>query len=320
MKIRSVTRRSFLIAGASATAGVAGFGRVRNARAKHLEAATDAPAFTAEGKSYNFDIGALRGTLRENGESQGFHPIQEVASGNVLSKVPGILTPYRLLASTARFLPDARGWTSRSKLLSDEAVEVHWSPDNEHPFELTAVYRLAAPNALDFRATVKSQRELQKFELFLASYFTGFSSSFVYVRNCPNAAGKPGFQEAVKQAGDWQMFPRDDGAANMITDGRWNYPPDPVDWKIMPRLAAPLALRRDRESGLTAVLMSPAKECFAVSTPYGDENHRSLYLSLFGCDLKAGETVSASARMIIGKNISNDQAINMYETYKKDQR
>ncbi len=318
MKSNLISRRRFVIAGASATAGVVGFGGVRNVTATTLEAATNPPAFTVAGKSYNFDTGALRGTLRENGESQGFHPIQEVASGKLLSKTPGILCPYRLLASNTRFLPDARGWSSRSKLLPDGAVEVHWLPDNKHPLELKAVYRFAATNVLDFQTTVKPQRELRKFELFLASYFSGFPASFVYAQSCPHDGVKPGFRKAVKQAGDWQMFPRDDGAVRMITDGRWNIPPYPVAWKIMPRLAAPLALRRDVESGLTAVLMAPAKDCFAVSTPYGDEDHRSLYLSLFGHDLKAGETASASVRTIIGKNISDKQAIDMYEAYQKD--
>jgi hypothetical protein len=37
-----------------------------------------------------------------------------------------------------------------------------------------------------------------------------------------------------------------------------------VDWQIMPRLAAPVALRRDAPSGLAAVLMAPAEDGFAV--------------------------------------------------------
>ena len=114
------------------------------------------------------------------------------------------------------------------------------------------------------------------------------------------------------------MFPRDEAATRVIGDGRWNIPPNPVAWKIMPRLAAPLAMRRDAKSGLTAVLMAPPQDCFAASTPYGEEGHRSLYLSLFGRDLKAGETTSARARLLIGKNISDRQAIELYEAYRKE--
>ena len=96
------------------------------------------------------------------------------------------------------------------------------------------------------------------------------------------------------------------------------YPPYPVPWTLRPRLAAPLALRRDLESGLTAGLMAPVKDCFAMSTPCGEDHHRSLYLSLFGRDLKAGETASACARLVIGKNISDQQAIDLYETYRTE--
>jgi hypothetical protein len=84
---------------------------------------------------------------------------------------------------------------------------------------------------------------------------------------------------------------------------------------MMPRLAAPLALRRDAKSGLTAVLMSRPKDCFAVSMPYGEEGHRSVYLSLFGGDLKRGREASAGARLVIGKGITEDRAMELYRAY-----
>jgi len=83
----------------------------------------------------------------------------------------------------------------------------------------------------------------------------------------------------------------------------------------MPRLAAPLAVRRDAKSGLVAVVMAPPEDCFAVLTPYGEEGHRSVYLSLFGRDLKAGEAVSARARLVIGRDITDEQAIALYKAY-----
>ena len=121
--------------------------------------------------------------------------------------------------------------------------------------------------------------------------------------------------EAAKAGGDWQTFPRDDAAAAISPTAGGARPPNPVTWKMMPRLAAPLALRRDAKSGLTAVLMSRPDDCFAISTPYGEEGHRSLYLSLFGRDLKAGQAASARARLVIGKNISDDRALGLYREY-----
>ena len=279
------------------------------------ESPSAALAFTAAGKEYRFDTGVLRGTLREGGRSMGLRPVREGTAGTSVAGALGLFSPYRLLTVDARFGTAAWDWASTSQWLRDGAVEVHWLPDAEHPLEITAVYRWTAPNVLDWQAAVKPQRDLRRFELFLASYFDGFPASFVYVQESPAAGGKPGFLEAVKSAGVWQAFPRDDEAVRTIADGRWKRPPNPVDWKIMPRLAGPLALRRDAGSGLAAVLMAPPGDCFAVSTPFGEEGHRSVYLALFGRDLKAGEAASARARLVIGRDISDRQAIALYQAY-----
>jgi hypothetical protein len=277
-------------------------------------------AFTAAGQEFRFDTGVLRGTLREGGKSLGLRPVLEGSSATPVAGAFGLFSPYRLLTADARYGTAAWDWSSQSRLLSDGAVEVRWLPDKEHPLEIAAVYRWTAPHVLDFQATVKPQQDLRRFELFLASYFEGFPASFVYVKESPDAGGKPGFLEARKAAGDWQAFPRDDDAAQILGDGRWKRPPNPVDWKIMPRLAAPLALRRDARSGLVAVLMAPAGDCFAISTPYGEEGHRSVYLSLFGRDLKAGEAAAARARLVIGRGMSDQQVVALYEDYAREGR
>ena len=320
MSDNHLSRRRFVLAGTAATAGAAVLGSVRNIAAATADATSGQLAFTVAGEEFRFDTGVLRGTLCEGGKTFGLYPFFEAASGQSLAGLPGmgILSPYRLFTSGARFLPDARDWSHASRLLTDGTVEVCCLPDKEHPFELKAVYRLASPRAIDFRAEVTPQRDLPRFELFLSSYFSGFSTSLAYVQHTPGAGEKSGVVEATKQAGDWQMFPRDEEAVRTIADGRWNYPPNPVAWKIRSCLAAPLALRRDVESGLTVVLVAPAKDCFAVSMPYGEESHRSVYLSLFGRDLKAGETGSAHVRLVIGKAISDQQAIELYEAYQNE--
>ena len=195
---------------------------------------------------------------------------------------------------------------------------MHWPADEVHPLEMTGVYRWAADDTLDLELTVKPQRDLRRFELFLASYFNGFPASLACVRQPASASGSCRFMEAVKARGDWQTFPRDEAAAAIYGDGRWARPPNPVTWTMMPRLAAPLALRRDANSGLTAVLMSRPDDCFAVSMPYGNEGHRSVYLSLFGGDLKAGQEVSARARLVVGKGITDDRAMGLYRAYLKN--
>jgi hypothetical protein len=273
-------------------------------------------AFTRGDGELHFDTGVLKGTLGEGGKSLGLRPVTHIASNVQIAGALGILSPYRLLTADARFGTAAWDWVSKSDLLADGAARVHWVPDKEHPLEMTGVYRWAANDTLDLDLTVRPRRDLRQFELFLASYFDGFSTSLACVRQPNSANGSGTFMEAVKAGGDWQTFPRDEAAAAIYSDGRWNRPPNPVTWKIMPRFTAPLALRRDAKSGLTAVLMSRPNDCFAISMPYGEEGHRSVYLSLFGCDLKKGQEVSAGTRLVVGKNITEDRALELYRAYR----
>jgi len=77
----------------------------------------------------------------------------------------------------------------------------------------------------------------------------------------------------------------------------------------MPKLTRPLAVRRAPAAGLTAVLSSPASDCFAISTPQQSDPHGSLYLSLFGCDLKEGETARARARLVVAPDLSEEEIL-----------
>jgi hypothetical protein len=266
----------------------------------------------AAGKEYRFNTGVLRGTLHQDGKALGIGPLRRVASDANLAGSFGILSPYRMLTTDARFGTAGWDWSSEAQRQADGSVAVRWTPDKVHPLEMTAIYRLTAANTMDVKFTVKPQQDLRHFELFLASYFQGFPTSLVYAKD---QSGQGVFLEADKPRGDWQTFPRDDEAVKLYGDGRWRRPPNPVDWKIRPKLAAPLALRRDAASGWTALLMAPAADCFAVSTPFGEEGHRSVYLSLFGRDLKAGQAASARARLVMGRNISDQQAIDLYKNF-----
>ncbi len=272
-------------------------------------------ALKASGQQYGFDTGRLRGELRSEGRSLGLMPVVESAGGTPIARGHGLFSHYRLLDAENRYGHGAWDWPSRARVLADGSVEASWSADETHPFDMSAVYRWSDANTFDVQTNVVPKHDLRRMEVFLASYFEGFPNSFVYVRGCPETGGKPGFLEARPSYGVWQMFPRDADAVKVINDSRWQHPPSPVQWKIMPQLAAPLAIRRDPERDLTALLMAPPEDCFAVATPCNEEGHRSLYLSLIGRDLKADQRVSARSRLVIGTGISDKQAIALYEEY-----
>jgi hypothetical protein len=267
---------------------------------------------------YTFDTGVLRGTLRQGGKSQGLSSVTHVPTGARLDRSMGILSYYRVFTTDRRYGVGAWDWPSTAKLLPDGAVQVTWPEAADRPFEMTSLYRWKDPQTIDVETTVTARRDLSKFESFLAAYFTeAFPTPCVYVRENPKTQGKPGLLPARKTYGDWQMFPKDEQVLPIIRDGRWGLEPNPVAWTIMPRLAAPLCLRRGT-GNLVAVLMAPPEDCFAVATPYEGESHNSLYLSCFGCDLKAGETAKARTRLVIATNLSDEQAITLYQQYVKD--
>ncbi len=278
------------------------------------------PAFVANDKGeYTFDTGILRGTLRQGGKSLGLAPLIHVPTGARLDRSMGILSFYRVFTTGKRYGAGAWDWPSTAKLLPDGAVQVTWPEAADRPFEMKALYRWKDPQTIDLETSVTARMDLSGFESFLATYLNeAFPTPCVYVREDPEAQGKPGLLPARKTYGEWQMFPRDDQVLPIIRDGRWGLQPNPVNWTIMPRLAAPLALRRGTGNGLVAVLMASPEECFAIATPYESEGHYSLYFSRFGHDLKTGQIARARTRLIIAAGVSDDQALAFYQQYVKE--
>jgi len=254
----------------------------------------------------------LKGKLRAGGKSKGLSSVVHQPTGITLDSSMGLFGHYRVFSANKRYGTAAWDWPSEAKLRPDGSVEVNWPSAEDRPFELRAVYRWAAPNTLDLETSVQAKTNLAKFESFLACYFAeGFTNARVYVRSNSQQWLEP----ADKSYGVWQAFPRDDEAAAIIKDGRWTFAPSPVDWVIRPHLAKPLGVRRCAANGLQALVMSPAQDCFAVLTPFEAEGHRSMYLSLFGRDLKAGEAARARARLVIASGLSDTQIMRLCEDY-----
>jgi hypothetical protein len=268
--------------------------------------------------SYTFNTGVLKGTLRADGRSIGLLSLEHISTGTRLEGNDyGIFSHYRVFTAAKRYGHGAWDWPSTSTLLPDGAVEVHWPAADDRPFELRAVYRWATPEALDLTTSVTAHADLKAFESFLASYFTeAFHSSTVYARG--GSEKLPCFQATGQESGVWQAFPRDRRAVEIIQDGRWKIEPSPVEWVIRDEFTAPLAVRRNKDNGLCAILMARPEDCFAVMTPHAGEGHRSLYLALFGRDVKAGETATAQARLVVRTLLKDEDATELCSEYLKE--
>jgi len=286
-------------------------------------------AFQSAGQGlYDFDTGTLRGRLKADGKYQGIYPLVDVASGMELVHPPGVFSFYRVLACNKRHGNTARDWPTATRLLADGSVEVRWPAAADHPLEITGIYRWKAADTLDLDITVKPQQALSQFELFMSSYFTKTFRASVYLRPDGQPQGQPRFvpvDRKPQSKGSFVMFPRDKQAVKWIQDGRWKLGSNPVDWAIEHGLAAPIILRRDERHDLTALTMSPPGDCFAVASPWNPAQldaggYRSVYLSLFGQDLQAGQTARARCRLVIGYKISDQEAVERFQNYIREQK
>ncbi len=272
-----------------------------------------------DGGGYTFDTGVLRGALRQDGRPRGLSSVVHVPTGTRLDRSLGICSHYRVFTTNHRYGTAAWDWPGTSKLLADGAVQTTWPEAADRPFEMTAIYRWKDPQTLDVETTVTARKDLRKFESFLASYFDeAFASPYVYVNKNPEAENKPGLLLARRFYGNWHMYPKDAEVVHILHDGRWQIEPNPVEWTIMPPLAAPVCLRRNAGKDLSVILMSPPQDCFAIATPHEGESHYSLYLSLFGRNLKANETAIVRTRLLVTTNASDDQVVAFYRQYLSD--
>ena len=270
-------------------------------------------AFSASGTSeFTFNTGVLKGKLRAGGKSTGLSSVVHLPTGVALDSSMGLFGHYRVFSANKRYGTAAWDWPSEARLRPDGSVEVRWPSAEDRPFELRAVYRWAAPNILDLETTVIAKTNLARFESFLASYFAdAFTNACVYVRS----NGQQSLEAADQSHGPWQAFPRDAQATSIIQDGRWKFPPNPVEWVIRPRFAKPLGIRRCPANNLGAVVMSLPQGCFALLMPFEADPHRSMYLSLFGKDLKTGESARAQARLVVGTKLDGETVDRLYTTY-----
>ncbi|HPA20631.1 MAG TPA: hypothetical protein PLU30_22975 [Verrucomicrobiae bacterium] len=278
-----------------------------------------------EGGYAEFDTRLLRGKMRLDGKVQGISSLAYVPTGAELLKSVGLLSYYRVFSSGKRYGHAARDWPLRAEVLVGGALRIVFPPAEEHPLELTGTFRWRTPDTLDLETTVTPQVAMPRLEVFLSSYLAdGFEGS-VYLK--PNRFDKKGAAAFVRADwcelidGDYLAFPRDREVLPMIYDGRWEIPPSPVTWAFTRYLEAPIGIRRDAGAGLTAVIMSPSKDCFAVSMPYNKQpadnvaGHGSIYMSLFGQDVAAGQTVAAHCRLIIAKDLSDEAILGRYRQY-----
>ncbi|MCY2988141.1 MAG: hypothetical protein NTY19_09800 [Planctomycetota bacterium] len=274
-------------------------------------------AFKADDKGdFVFDTGVVKGRVQRDGASDTLKPVTYIEPNVPIETGHGLLIPYRFLTPQKRYGFGSWEWPHTGRLLDDGGIELRWEQAADRPFAFSATYRWKAADTLDMTVAFTPEVDLEKFELFVGSYFRGFTKAKVYVRD--GVDGKPGFVESTKDKGEMQLYPMNEAALAIVQDGRWKFPPYPNNWAIRPALAGRLGMKQEPKSGVTVLIMAPREDCFAMSASQQEAPLGAFYLSLFGKDVKQGQTLIGRARMVFGKDLTDEQAVQAYRTYFQD--
>ncbi len=190
---------------------------------------------------------------------------------------------------------------------TEDGITFTWMPTIRRQAKVKVKFTFRQPNIIDMDMWVETLTNYPGFEILLSAYMAPGFESGVYVAKeefGPIEGEQIRLVDQPMIHGIWPFFPRDEAGANLLTDGR--HQKGRWFWKmaIGRRYAMPLAFFS--KNGVDAILMGRPEDVYAVGATYkGDaENdnvagHRSLYLSLFGEDFKAGEGRHTQMRMII---------------------
>jgi hypothetical protein len=183
------------------------------------------------------------------------------------------------------------------------------------------------PNIIDMDLSVETLANYPGFEILLSSYQAEGFVSGAYVAKKEFEPSEPEQIRIIDQPmihGVWPFFPRDEAGANLLTDGR--HQKGRWFWRmaIGRRYGLPMAFFS--KGDVDVLLMGRPEDVYAVGATYGGDAktdnlaaHRSLYLSLFGEDMAAGESRRTQMRMVIDE-LGSDPAkhIALYESFLKE--
>jgi hypothetical protein len=289
-----------------------------------------------EKKELAFSLSEISGILNcdissKHAKSHHFSNVIHKPTGIVISPDgermagAGMLNFFRVLVQGG-YLTELR---VEDPLFEPEAngITMTWLPTIRRQAKVKVQFTFRQPNIIDMDMWVETLVNYPAFEILLSAYLAPGFESGVYVAKDEFGSTEPQQIRLVDQPmihGIWPFFPRDEAGANLLTDGR--HQKGRFYWRmaIGRRYGMPLAFFS--KTGVDAILMGRPEDVYAVGATYkGDEindnvaGHRSLYLSLFGEDFKAGEGRRTQMRMVIGDYGSNpEKHKELYQTFLKE--
>lgn len=212
----------------------------------------------------------------------------------------------------------------------EDGFEVVWPATEAHHAELTAVYRVVPPDAVDLTLMVVSQANYPAYEVFAPSYFNVELVPHIYLRAARYGGGTSGGPVLTVPTvndvfrGTVLVFARDAHAARRCVDGRWDrkeFGSSIVQMCPVRHYAMAMAYVADEKRDIAAVLMSKRTDCYAISTRYHaprEEDRMTKYsafdFSLFGDDLTPGDTRTVTMRLALAR-LSDEGVMTAYRQF-----
>ena len=208
-----------------------------------------------------------------------------------------------------------------------DGITLTWMPTIRRQAKVKVKFTFREPNIIDMEMWVETLANYPGFEILLSAYMAPGFESGVYVAKEEFGPVEPEQIRIVDQPmihGIWPFFPRDEAGANTLTDGR--HQKGRWFWRMAVGRRYGMPLGFFSKDGVDVILMGRPDDVYAVGATYkGDEindnvaGHRSLYLSLFGEDFKAGEGRYTQMRMIIDDFGSDpDRHEELYQAFLKE--
>lgn len=256
-----------------------------------------------------FQTEHLQGVLRANGRQQAISELVYRPTGVRIDR-DMLVALYRLLARSG-WMGEARAM-AHTVTLTEDGLELTWAPRLAHQVQLRAQFAIREPASIDCMIDVTGYAYYPAYEVFVSSYFAANFRSGGYVQPRRRAATALPIQVQPETnpvyQGIYVTFPRDEAAAHLFTDGRWQRGRHFTRFLPARYYGLPLGFYAQEDGPVDAVFMGLPQDTFAVSMAYTTSDpadsvgqHNSLYLSLFGRDLHPGERWRTAVRLVIGE-------------------
>lgn len=290
----------------------------------------DKVSWNAAGDEMEFKLSQLSGLINFS-TSHHFSKVRYTPSNMLISpdgsemEHVGLLNFFRVLISGG-YLTELRAEKPLVKPEKD-GVTLTWLPTIRRQANVTIRFTFSEPNIIDMDMSVETLTNYPGFEVLLSAYLAPGFVSGAYVAKEEFGPVEPEQIRITDQPmihGVWPFFPRDEAGAHLLTDGR--HQKGRWYWRMAVgrRYGMPMAFFNNGD--VDVLVMGRPEDVYAVGATYeGDPKtddiaaHRSLYLSLFGEDLVAGEGRRTQMRMIIGKYGSDpNKHASLYEAFLND--